>query len=244
MKKRLLLIMLMLQGISFAQATQKSVLDTMVFDLANATTYSGPGVTYFEFPVYAVTTGGISNFDFWFQFDETKLTYDTTTAVDINLDTYSNFNMTSNVLSNTTSGPSLAYNIQGNTPLIKLRFLLATPTTTIDTVDFFACTALFNGLPCNFYWTSSGSNSGAGTVELKKTVCNFGIQNPSTEDFLLQNVSVEKAALISNSGQVIWEKKNNDGVFSIPFGKLSTGEYFLHLDTQNGHCSQKIVHIK
>lgn len=244
MKKPLLLIMLILQGLSFAQSTQKSVLDTMVFDLANATTYGGTGVNYFEFPVYAATTGGISNFDFWFQFDETKLTYDTTTAVDINLDTYSNFNPSNHNLSNTTSGPSLTYSIQGNTPLIKLRFTLATPTTTINAADFFACNALFNGNPCNFYWTAPSSNNGAEIGELKKSTCSFGIQNPSMEDVLLQNMSISKAKLVSSTGLVLWENKSTEGLFSIPFSSLASGNYFLHLDTQNGQCQQRIVHIK
>jgi hypothetical protein len=245
MKKPLLLLFVILQGLSFAQSTQKSVLDTMVFDLANATTYSGTGGTYLEFPVYAVTTGGISNFDFWFQFNETKLTYDTTTAVDINLDTYSNFNTSNHNLSNTTSGPSLTYSVQGNTPLIKLRFILATAGTTVDTTDFFACTALFNGNPCNFYWTASNTNTGAGITNLTAVAnCNYNLQNPSIADVYLADDLIENATILSFTGQTVWKSEGIKGVVELPFSSLANGNYFLQIKRKNNNCSQRISILK
>jgi hypothetical protein len=243
MKKPLLLLMLILQGLSFSQSTQKSVLDTMVFDLANASTYNVSGITYYEFPVFAITTGGISNFDFWFQFNQSKLTYDTTEAVDLNLDTYSNFNLGNQNLSNTTSGPSLTYNIQGNTPLILLRFTLASPTTVIDVADFFACNALFNGSPCNFYWTAP-SNSGVGITAMNDMpACALGIPNPVCGDIFLQNIEKMDATIVSTSGKLIW-KDSCVGNLRLPFTHLDAGNYIVFISRENTLCKQKILVLK
>ena len=131
---------------SIAQSHSKSVLDTMVFDLANATTTTTSGTTYSEFPVYAITTGGISSFDFWFQFNQTELTYVSTTSLVTGLDAFSNFNQANFYLSNTTSGSSINFNIPINVPVVKLTFQLSAACNLINSQDFSNITTLFDGI--------------------------------------------------------------------------------------------------
>ena len=243
MNKHLLLLTLILQGVCMAQSQQKGDLDTMVFDLSNASIYSGTGgITYFEFPVYAVTTGGISNFDFWFKFNESKLTYDLTTAVDTKLDSYSNYNAPNKELSNTTSGPSLSYIIKGNTPLVKLRFRLATPNTKIIKTDFFESNALFNGSPANFKWTLPSAVSAVGLAEYQhETDCLNDLQNPVKDDVLLQIQPSSYIELLTMNGEPIWHETVIGETLHMPLSTLVAGVYLLRLNAPGQSCMRRLI---
>jgi hypothetical protein len=247
MKKLLLLLSIIINGLFFAQPSPKGDLDTMVFDLSSALIQnSSGGISYFEFPVYAVTTGGISNFDFWFKFDQTKLTYESATAVDVNLDSYSNFNTQNLTLSNTTSGPNLSYSIKGNKPLVKLRFVLAKPDVKISKSDFFNCSVLFNGAPANFYWkntVTSEPNLGIDN-QVAQLDCVKGLKNPTCNDFDLSDEHVQSAILSTSSGNTVWHQTNNEGKLSVPFESCPSGNYILQLIRDDYSCIRRISVLK
>jgi hypothetical protein len=230
---------------SIAQSHSKSVLDTMVFDLANATTTTTLGTTYYEFPVYAITTGGISSFDFWFQFNETKLTYDTTFVIEPNLDSYSYFNASNHNLSNTTSGPSLTYVLPGNTTLLKLRFILTSSSTTIDAADFFACTALFNGNPCNYYWTAPATNNGAGISELNlHNVCVANIYpNPASNYIQLNSNEESLVEVYDLNGSKVMEKRMFNEQDQLSIENLENSIYWLKISSASSICKSRIVKL-
>ena len=222
---------------SIAQSHSKSVLDTMVFDLANATTTTTSGTTYYEFPVYAITTGGISSFDFWFQFNETKLTYDTTLVIVTDLDSYSNFN--------TTSGPSLTYELPGNTTLLKLRFILSSASTIIEAADFFACTALFNGNPCNYYWTAPATNNGAGINELNLyKECDLNIHpNPASNYVQLNSNEESLVEVYDLNGSKVMETRMFNQNDQLNIETLENAIYWLKISTASSICKSRIVKL-
>ena len=230
---------------SIAQSHSKSVLDTMVFDLANATTTTTSGTTYYEFPVYAITTGGISSFDFWFQFNETKLTYDTTLVFVTDLDSYSNFNTSNNNLSNTTSGPSLTYELPGNTTLLKLRFILSSASTIIEAADFFACTALFNGNPCNYYWTAPATNNGAGINELNLyNECDLNIYPNPASNYVQLNSNEESIVEVYDlNGSKVMETRMFNHNDQLNIETLENAIYWLKISTASSICKSRIVKL-
>jgi hypothetical protein len=79
--------------------------DTLFFDLQNAIYSFSNGVTYFDMPIYVKSKGPVSSFDFRMKFNQTKLTYISTTKVVVQLDPYTFLNPNDNFLRNNTSGP-------------------------------------------------------------------------------------------------------------------------------------------
>ena len=122
--------------------------DTLFFDLQNAMyTFSKTG-NFIDIPIYVRSKGPVSSFDFRMKFNQTKLTYISTTNVEAKLQPFTSLNTTDNFLRNNTAGPSVSYVIPNNTTLVYVRFQINVPCTTISETDFFSITTLLVGYPC------------------------------------------------------------------------------------------------
>ncbi len=120
--------------------------DTVVFDLAGAEYSSAGGVFYIDIPVLIHSTNtNINALDFWFLFNTSKMTYQSTTALVTGLDPFTNFNANNQVLSNTTSGTSITFSTPLFTEILNLRFVLTGACTEIFPSDFNSIFALVNG---------------------------------------------------------------------------------------------------
>ena len=87
-------------------------IDTVVFNLDQATYSSVDGISYIDFPVMLYSEDpSVNAVDYWFQFDLNKLTYYSTTSALSALDVYSNFNSNNQYLSNTSSTTSIFKNL-------------------------------------------------------------------------------------------------------------------------------------
>jgi hypothetical protein len=146
-----------IQQVAFSQSHlqkpqhEKALIDTMIFDI-NQAVYSNVGSQYYiEFPVILQTTStNLTSFDFWFNFNLSKLTYQSTTALFSGLDAFSFYNSSNLVLSNTSSGTSITYIIPTNVPVIKLKFALANACTQITGSDFSSINTLFDGIESSY----------------------------------------------------------------------------------------------
>lgn len=155
MKNNLLKIVVLLIGVfAFfdAFATRKEsnefliLTDTVVFDLSAATYSNTGGVYYIDIPISIHSTDtGINALDFWFQFNTSKMTYQSCIALVPGLDPFTNFNVNNQVLSNTTSGTSINFSTPLYTDVLMLRFALTSACTEIYPSDFFSIFALVNG---------------------------------------------------------------------------------------------------
>ena len=142
--KKIVLLFFCTQLISFTSFSSLS--DTIVFDISQATYSSFNNVNFIEIPVQlSAGNNPVNSFDFWFQFDLSKLSYISTTSLMSGLDAFSNFNSTNLYLSNTTSGTSINYLIPSNTNLLILKFIVLGSCTEINSNDFYTTTALING---------------------------------------------------------------------------------------------------
>ena len=142
--KKIVLLFFCTQLISFTSFSSLS--DTIVFDISQATYSSFNNVNFIEIPVQlSAGNNPVNSFDFWFQFDLSKLSYISTTSLLSGLDAFSNFNSTNLYLSNTTSGTSINYLIPSNTNLLILKFIVLGSCTEINSNDFYTTTALING---------------------------------------------------------------------------------------------------
>ena len=142
--KKIVLLFFCTQLISFTSFSSLS--DTIVFDISQATYSSFNNINFIEIPVQlSAGNNPVNSFDFWFQFDLSKLSYISTTSLMSGLDAFSNFNSTNLYLSNTTSGTSINYLIPSNTNLIILKFIVLGSCTEINSNDFYNTTALING---------------------------------------------------------------------------------------------------
>ncbi len=122
--------------------------DTLFFDLQNAMyTFSNTG-NFVDIPIYVRSKGPVSSFDFRMKFNQTKLTYISTSNVEAQLQPFTSLNSTDNFLRNNTAGPSVSYVIPNNTTLVYVRFQINVPCTTISETDFFSITTLLVGYPC------------------------------------------------------------------------------------------------
>jgi len=120
--------------------------DTVVFDISAASYSNAGGVYYIDIPISIHSTDiGINALDFWFQFNTSKMTYQSCIALVPGLDPFTNFNVNNQVLSNTTSGPSLSFSTPLFTEVLMLRFVLTSACTEIYPSDFFSIFALVNG---------------------------------------------------------------------------------------------------
>ena len=154
--------------------------DTMVFDLKNATVSTAAGINYLDLPMSIITTTSHSSFDFWFKFNEAKLTFLSASTTIPSLDQLTYFNTTDHFLRNTTSGPSTAYVVPANVTLVTLRFQLATYCTDVDTTDFNSITSLLDGLICTSKFTSTPPKSlitVSSSVACKNSTINFSYPN-------------------------------------------------------------------
>jgi PKD repeat protein len=167
MKNILLKIVVILLGVfAFFDALAKcessneflNLSDTVVFDISAASYSNVGGVFYIDIPISIRSNDlGINALDFWFQFNTSKMTYASTTALVPGLDPFTNFNVNNQVLSNTTSGPSLSFSTPLYTEIIMLRFALISACTEIVPSDFFSIFALVNGnLSSHLFVGSSG----------------------------------------------------------------------------------------
>lgn len=157
--KKILLFILLIQfnPLVFSQNhlqkpfQEKALNDTIVFDLNQAVYSNSAGINYIEIPVILSSANmAINSFDFWFQFDLTKMTYESTTSLVTGLDAFSNYNSTNFYLSNTSSGTSITFNIPTNVPVIRLKFALANACTEINQNDFSNVTTLFDGVVSSY----------------------------------------------------------------------------------------------
>ena len=122
--------------------------DTLYFDLQNAKyTFSNTG-NFVDIPIYVRSKGPVSSFDFRMKFNQTKLTYISTTNVEAQLQPFTSLNSNDNFLRNNTSGPSVSYVIPNYSTLVYVRFQINVPCTTISETDFFSITTLLVGYPC------------------------------------------------------------------------------------------------
>ncbi|NBP75437.1 MAG: hypothetical protein EBU61_05340, partial [Crocinitomicaceae bacterium] len=124
--------------------------DTIVFDLNQGVYSSENGVNYFTYPVKIKSTyTAINAFDFWFKFNESKLTFVSSTSTLNGLDVVSNFNSNNHNLSTTASMPSISNTIPANTNIMELKFIVNGPCPEVNTNDFFNSNSLINGVICN-----------------------------------------------------------------------------------------------
>ena len=133
--------------------------DTVVFDLQNALLSTNAGLTYIDIPLYVKSTIPVSSFDFRLKFDQTKMTFVSTSKVVTQLSPYSYFNPNDNFLRCNVAGPSIDYIIPNNTPLIYARFQLNSSCTKVDINDFTSITILLKGYPCQYKITAFSSNT-------------------------------------------------------------------------------------
>ena len=135
--------------------------DTLVFDLQNAILSTTSGLSYIDIPLFIKSTVPVSSFDFKLKFDQSKMTFISTTKVVTQLYPYAYFNPTDNFLRCNITGPSVDYVISDNTPLIYVRFQLNSSCTKIDVNDFTSITTLLKGYPCQYKITAFTSSTPA-----------------------------------------------------------------------------------
>jgi len=124
--------------------------DTIVFDLNQGVYSSENGVNYFTYPVKIKSTyTAINALDFWFKFNESELTFVSSTSNLNGLDVFSNFNSNNHYLSTTASMPSISNTIPANTNIMELKFIVNGPCPEVNTNDFFNSNSLINGVICN-----------------------------------------------------------------------------------------------
>jgi chitodextrinase len=158
-KKQVLLILFGLMGLM--QGMKASDSDTIYFDLENAVYTLESGAYYIEVPIELHTTDmTVSAVDFWFQFDLTKLTYVSTTAVAGSFDVFSNYNQNNMYLSNSSSTATIDTYLPTYEVIMKLKFRLADACTAVFSDDFYSINALLNGiLSVGYFHAEPGTNS-------------------------------------------------------------------------------------
>ncbi|NDA98300.1 MAG: hypothetical protein EBY31_03725, partial [Flavobacteriia bacterium] len=123
---------------------------TIVFDLNQGVYSSENGINYFTYPVKIKSTyTAINALDFWFKFNESELTFVSSTSNLNGLDVFSNFNSNNHYLSSTASMPSTSNTIPANTNIMTLKFIVNGPCPEVNTNDFFNSNSLINGVICN-----------------------------------------------------------------------------------------------
>lgn len=121
-------------------------LDTIVFDLANATITA----TYIDIPIYIISDDVIVGIDYAMQFNLTELTYSTTVDLvpnDPTIVSLAYFNP-SDLYLRYTSTTLQTYPGTGNIHMTKIRFALNAPCPTISTSDFTNLLGILNGDQC------------------------------------------------------------------------------------------------
>ena len=154
--------------------------DTIVFDLNQGVYSSENGINYFTYPVKIKSTyTAINSFDFWFKFNESKLTFVASNSTLNGLDVFSNFNSNNHYLSTTASMPSISNTIPANTNIMELKFIVNGPCPEVNTNDFFESNSLINGVVCNHRF-STGLPRTAVINTTPVTACNSYAWNGTT----------------------------------------------------------------
>jgi hypothetical protein len=218
----------------------KSLTDSMLFDLNQSVVTSVSGTTYLDVPIYIKSTSVVNSFDFWFKFDETKLTYDTVVSSFPSLDPFTSFNANNHYLSNTTSGPNSNYVVPLNTTLLTIRFILLNPCNNIISSDFNSINTLTNGTNCNNRFISPTQ-----TQQIPAII--------STNTFYCSDRSISFSYPSSISGQSItnysWDFGNSitDNNQNTSVTYTNDGDYTITLVTTNSSgCSftaYKYIHV-
>jgi hypothetical protein len=206
--------------------------DTIFLEVDHsAITYSS-GVYYLDVPIYMTAVSDAFSFDLWFKFNEAKMTYSSTIANVSELDPTSNFSDINSFLSNSTSGPSISYQMPLNTDLITLRFVLAEATTIIEAADIFQINSLIDGVVCNnkvVFKNNSSSIEDLGKMEEEEctvfpnpTKGLISYNRPIGSNVILRDSSGKRVSILSS----IIEKD----VEQVNLEYLDNGIYFLTID--------------
>jgi PKD repeat protein len=132
---------LIISQFAFAQQS-----DTLIFDLANAEFIYENGIQSIGIPVrYTGPNNEINAIDFWFQFNQTKLSYDQTISEQPQLDSFTNFNSENEFLSNSSSTSQSEEYVDESAILQIIKFNLLDPCAEISLNDFSNAQCLING---------------------------------------------------------------------------------------------------
>jgi hypothetical protein len=135
--------LLIISQFAFAQQS-----DTLIFDLANTEFTYENGIQSIGIPVrYTGPNSEINAIDFWFQFNQTKLSYDQTISQQPQLDSFTNFNSENEFLSNTSSTSQSEEYVDESAILQIIKFNLSDPCAEISLNDFTNAQCLINGNP-------------------------------------------------------------------------------------------------
>jgi hypothetical protein len=166
--------------LSIYQLNPENYGDTIVFDLNQGVYSSENGINYFTYPVKIKSTyTAITSFDFWFKFNESKLTFVSSNSTLNGLDVFSNFNSNNHYLSSTASMPSISNTIPANTNIMELKFIVNGPCPEVNTNDFFNSNSLINGVICNHRF-STGIPRTAVINTTTATACDSYLWNGTT----------------------------------------------------------------
>ena len=207
--------------------------DTLFFDLNNAVITSVGDVHYFDLPVYINSSNTHFSLDFWFKFNESKLTYSSTTSLISEIETYSNFDLNSRFLQSTSSGPTISYQIPNNSNLLRIRFILNNALTVVDTSDFHQVNSLLDGIVCTNELLFSTLSLPSIPMSINSMVNIY--PNPSIGSFYVHSSEDAKIELFDISGKEIFLKTNvyadvNQEITSENFLK---GVYYLKVFNEN-----------
>jgi hypothetical protein len=214
--------------------------DTIFFDLDNSAITTISGINYFDLPVYIKAVSNPFSFDFWFKFNESKLTYNSTSSLFVSLDSFSNFDATSHFLQNTSSGPDITYQVPLNTNLVILRFVITDPLMVIDDTDLTQVNTLLDGVICDhkvLYTISS--------VSIPKIIeSKFNVFPNPTKGQL--NILVKENAnvqLLNLSGkEVLLETSASANVkHEMNVETLSSGVYILKVSNVHFNSTERVV---
>ena len=133
---------------SSSRPAPPSVDDSMFFDLNNSVVTTSGGSSYIDIPMIINAQYQPYSFDFWFRFNEAKMTFFSTTSLFSQIETSTNFNTLNHFLQSTSSGPSILYQVPTNTTLVMIRFLINDPCVEILPSDFYEVNSLLDGIVC------------------------------------------------------------------------------------------------
>lgn len=140
------------------------LLDSVVYDFANAIISSSNDSVFYDLPVFLKSVSQRNSIDFRFKFDQTKLKYISAISKVSKLEVNPNFNgvyVLSGVLGKTPDDL-----VPNNTLLLYIRFKIPSACTLISDTDFSSFKSLSNGDPCQ----SKTTNSGVSNLQLTSGV--------------------------------------------------------------------------
>ena len=217
--------------------------DTLFFDLNNAVTSSVGDVTYLDLPVYIKSVSSHFSFDFWFKFNESKLTFDLTNSLIPEIETSTNFNTLTRYIQSTSCGPSITYQVPNLSTLVMIRFILNNSSTSIDTSDFYDVNSLLDGIVCPNKILFSTSTLSLSNVGMNKSPSVNIFPNPSNGSFYINCSEEAKVELFDFSGKELLLKTTVYSNFQqeIENGNFPKGIYYLKVYNENFNYTEKIV---